>query len=76
MPRKNNGKTDYTQFHAAKYVRYLGCWTFVNPTDAAKRRDPEEYRQLLNKVIEANSSRTDSAGQWETDAALEALGEL
>lgn len=76
MSPHDNGSRNYTQFHAQRYVRFLGCWSFVNPTDAAKRRDPNEYRELLLKLIEANKTRDDKIGTWETLAAFEELDNL
>jgi hypothetical protein len=69
------GQKSYGKLEAQRYVRYLGCWTFVNPTDAAKRRDPEEYKALLRQLIEVNKTRHDQIGMFETQYAKQALGE-
>jgi len=63
----------YDKPHAERFVKYLGCHTFMNPVDAIKRRDPAEYRQLLQKLIEVNRTRLDSVGRAETAAAERAL---
>jgi len=76
MSPSDNGSRGYTQLHAQRYIQFLGCWTFANPTDAVKRRDKHEYIQLLLKVVESNMTRADKAGAWETIAALEALDNL
>jgi hypothetical protein len=67
----------YGRFEVQRYVKFLGCWSFVNPTDAVKRRDPQEYRSLLQRLIEVNRTRWDNIGFWEVQAAereLKAMG--
>jgi hypothetical protein len=74
MPRKH--EYDYDQEAAIRFIKYLGCHRFANPTDAVKRRDPDKYRYLLCKVIEINRNRTDLPGVWEFEAAVDALKKL
>lgn len=76
MSPQNNGDRRYTQTEAQRYVKYLCCWKFANPVDAAKRRDPREYRQRLLQLIEINKSRIDQAGKWEIAAAIKELAKL
>jgi hypothetical protein len=71
LPKDNHSSYGPTQ--AERFVRLLGCWSFVNPTDAAKRRDPAEYKSLLRKLIEVNNSRLDNVGFAETAAAKREL---
>jgi len=75
MPQKNS-EHNYTKLDAVRYIKYLGCWTFVNEVDAVKRRDPAEYAQLLRQLIEVNKTRRDSVGRWERAAAKEVLKKL
>jgi len=71
-----SGNNEYGKFQHERYVHLLGCWTFVNPTDAVKRRDPNDYKELLLKLITANKTRYDRGGQWEIQAAIKALEAL
>lgn len=75
MPQ-SYGERGYTRFDAVRYVKYLGCWTFVDIKTAIVRRDPNDYRELLLKLIEANKSRNDDAGKWETTEARKQLKAL
>jgi hypothetical protein len=74
--KRDNGGNNYGRTEINRYIKYLGCWTFVNPVDASKRRDPREYQQILRKLIEVNRTRLDTVGRMETDAALEAIRRL
>jgi hypothetical protein len=67
---------NYTKLDAEKFVKQLGCWTFVNPTDAVKRRDKNEYLALLEKLIAVNKTRHDMIGSWEIQAAYQILTTL
>lgn len=73
---QSNGDRRFTKKDAEDYVRKYGCWQFANPTDAIKRRDPQDYRELLIKLIETLKSRKDSVGVWETAAAKKELKTL
>lgn len=75
MPQ-DNSKRDYTRCQAERYVQLLGCWGFANPTDAAKRRSPVEYKKFLLQLIEVNKNRTDKVGVWEIEAAKIELSKL
>lgn len=81
---RDNGRGNYNQLEVNRFIKHLGCWTFVNPTDAIKRRDPNDYRDYLEKLIEANTNpqvyankkapaRMDEVGKMETAAARQAL---
>jgi hypothetical protein len=74
--KRDNGGHNYGRTEIARYVKFLGCWTFVNPADASKRRDPKEYQQMLRELINVNRTRQDAVGRMETDAAIEALRRL
>jgi hypothetical protein len=71
--RETRSARTYSQTEAERFVKFLGCWQFANPTDAAKRRDDGEYGRLLRRLIEVNKSRQDEAGIWETAAAYREL---
>jgi hypothetical protein len=74
--KRDNGGHNYGRTEVNRYIKYLGCWTFGNPANASKRRDPQEYQQMLRQLIEVNRNRQDIVGRMETDAALEALRRL
>lgn len=67
---------EYGRSDCDRFVRYLGCWSFVNPVNAVHRRDPAEYVGLLKQLIAVNKTRQDNFGRWETLAALSELRRL
>ena len=69
-------RENYSKYHAEKYVCYLGLWRYPHPEVYLHKRDPEDYRQRLIQLIEANKSRIDAAGRWETMFAKQALRDL
>ena len=71
-----SSNNEYGKFQHEQFIELLGCWTFVNPRDAIKRRDPKDYQEWLLKLIEVNKTREDRAGYWETKAAIKALKNL
>ena len=66
----------YTQAEAEKFVKYLCCWTRDRTLADIANRDPKDYREALLKLIEANKTRKDQIGLWETLAALKELDKL
>jgi hypothetical protein len=60
----------YGKTEAIEYVRLLGLWSYPDPASQVHRRDPAEYKRLLENLIKVNSAtRRDEVGRWEVAAA-------